>query len=261
MPAQTPSGWRMVSQSMPRARFSSDSPISSDGTPQANSTISMPRFTSPRDSTTVLPCSRVVLRTRSSKFSSSSVLNLKKTRARSTAGVSIQPGNAARGGFDGLVDVRRCAQRRFGNDFAGGRIVNRRRGNVFYFAPFAAKPDRTRFKSFGHIKKHRASSTNIQRSSASKLQIPSTKLQRNSKHQHPNNDARHSFWSLCVWCFSGAWMLVLGASSHRDSASDCFTNSSPRHSPSALTTLVAAAAFCAALRSAWRFTRSACVVK
>ena len=52
-----------------------------------------------------------------------------------------------------------------------------------------------------------------------------------------------------------------GASHPRDNASDCFTNSSPLHSPSALTTLVAVAAFCAALRSAWRLTRSACVVK
>ena len=39
------------------------SPINSDGTPQANSTISIPRLTSPRDSTSVLPCSRVLLRT------------------------------------------------------------------------------------------------------------------------------------------------------------------------------------------------------
>src|ERR1051326_4133671 len=71
------------------------SPISSEGTPQANSIISIPRFTSPRDSTKVFPCSRVLQRTSSSKFSSSSILNLKKIRARSTGGVSIQAGNAA----------------------------------------------------------------------------------------------------------------------------------------------------------------------
>ncbi len=113
-----------------------------------------------------------------------------------------------------------------------------------------------------------------------------------------------------VWSFSGAWMLVLGASFKKSSklqaptsreipkfniqtnshgafwcldleaslelgcwclelhylanASDCFTNSSPVHSPSACTIFfcgAAAAAFCAALRSDWRFTRSACVVK
>jgi len=95
MPAQTPSGWRIASQSMPRAMFSNTSPIRSDGTPQANSTISMPRFTSPRDSTRVLPCSRVLHLTRSSKFSSSSVLNRKKMRARSVGGVSHQAGKAA----------------------------------------------------------------------------------------------------------------------------------------------------------------------
>ena len=95
MPTHTPSGWRMVSQSMPRAMFSSASPISSDGMPQANSTISMPRFTSPRDSMRVLPCSRVLHLTRSSKFSSSSVLNRKRMRARSVGGVSHHAGNAA----------------------------------------------------------------------------------------------------------------------------------------------------------------------
>jgi len=95
IPTQTPSGWRMASQSMPRAMFSRTSPMRSEGMPQANSTISMPRFTSPRDSTSVLPCSRVLQRTMSSKFSSISILNRKKIRARSTGGVSIQFGNAA----------------------------------------------------------------------------------------------------------------------------------------------------------------------
>ena len=85
----------MVSQSMPRAMFSRLSPISSDGIPQANSTISIPRRTSPRDSTSVLPCSRMLPRTSSSKCSSSSVLSRKKTRARSVGGVSAQPGKAA----------------------------------------------------------------------------------------------------------------------------------------------------------------------
>jgi hypothetical protein len=47
----------------------------------------------------------------------------------------------------------------------------------------------------------------------------------------------------------------------RASAALCFTKSSPLHSWSLLTVLASAAAFCAALRSAWRFTRSACVVK
>ncbi|MSR65771.1 MAG: c-type cytochrome [Pedosphaera sp.] len=45
-----------------------------------------------------------------------------------------------------------------------------------------------------------------------KLQIPNSKLQRNFNLQAPNSEPsarRHlKFW---VWCFSGAWMLVLGA--------------------------------------------------
>ena len=39
IPAQTPSGWRMDWESMPRETFSSESPIISVGMPQATSTI------------------------------------------------------------------------------------------------------------------------------------------------------------------------------------------------------------------------------
>ena len=67
MPPQTPRGCRIASQSMPRATLGSTSPMSNDGMPQENSTISMPRRTSPRDSTNVLPCSRVTLCANSSK--------------------------------------------------------------------------------------------------------------------------------------------------------------------------------------------------
>jgi hypothetical protein len=63
IPTQTPKGWRIVSQSFPRAMFSSVSRLSNDGMLQANSTTSMPRRTSPRDSIKVLPCfSRVAAR-------------------------------------------------------------------------------------------------------------------------------------------------------------------------------------------------------
>ena len=41
MPTQTPNGWCIVSQSTPRARFSSVSPIRSVGMPQAYSMFSM----------------------------------------------------------------------------------------------------------------------------------------------------------------------------------------------------------------------------
>ena len=43
IPAQTPSGWRQVSQSTLRATFSSVSPKSRDGAPHAYSMFSIPR--------------------------------------------------------------------------------------------------------------------------------------------------------------------------------------------------------------------------
>ncbi len=43
MPTQTPNGWWMVSQSTPRAMFSSVSPMSNVGMPQAYSMFSIPR--------------------------------------------------------------------------------------------------------------------------------------------------------------------------------------------------------------------------
>ena len=48
MPTQTPTGWRIVSQSTLVAMFGSDCPMSRLGMPQANSTISMPRCTAAR---------------------------------------------------------------------------------------------------------------------------------------------------------------------------------------------------------------------
>ena len=59
MPAHTPTGWRIVSQSTCRAMLASDWPMIRLGMPQANSTISMPRWTDARASASVLPCSRV----------------------------------------------------------------------------------------------------------------------------------------------------------------------------------------------------------
>src|SRR3954463_4567115 len=95
MPTQTPSGMLMVSQSTPRAMFRSESPKSSVGMPQAYSMFSMPRKIEPRASAWVLPCSRETVWQSLSKFASTSWRYLKKTRARSTGGVSRQAGKAA----------------------------------------------------------------------------------------------------------------------------------------------------------------------
>ena len=61
MPATTPSGWRSVQLSMPVETWSVKSPLSSCGMPQANSTMSMPRVTSPCASVNTLPCSAVII--------------------------------------------------------------------------------------------------------------------------------------------------------------------------------------------------------
>ena len=49
----------------------------------------------PRASTSVLPCSSEMLAHSRSKFASTSWRYLKKSRARSMTGVSLQPGKAA----------------------------------------------------------------------------------------------------------------------------------------------------------------------
>jgi hypothetical protein len=57
IPAQTPRGWRKENASMSVETWSEYSPLSSWGSPQANSTTSIPRITSPLASSRTLPCS------------------------------------------------------------------------------------------------------------------------------------------------------------------------------------------------------------
>ena len=79
IPAQTPTGWRMVKVSTPDATPSEYSPLSRCGMPQANSTTSSPRVTEPLASGTVLPCSLDSNSASSSMFSNNSSRNLKIT--------------------------------------------------------------------------------------------------------------------------------------------------------------------------------------
>ena len=95
MPATTPSGWRSVQLSMPVPIWSVKSPLSSCGVPQANSTTSMPRVTSPCASLKTLPCSAVIIAAKVSRCCCSSSRKRSSTRARRIGGVSAQPGNAA----------------------------------------------------------------------------------------------------------------------------------------------------------------------
>ena len=63
--------------------------------PQANSTTSMPRATSPSASAWVLPCSWEMARAMSAACLSSSSLNLNMKRARFSGGVRPQAGAAS----------------------------------------------------------------------------------------------------------------------------------------------------------------------
>ena len=90
MPAQTPTGWRCDQLSTFVPTFSLNSPFSICGMPQANSTTSRPRPTSPLASSKVLPCSSDIMRARSSMRFSIRVLRLNITRWRRSGGVAAQ---------------------------------------------------------------------------------------------------------------------------------------------------------------------------
>ena len=95
MPATTPSGWRIDQASMPVPTASVYSPFSRCGMPQANSTTSRPRCTSPSASDSTLPCSAVMIAESSRRSRSSSSFSLNMTRARRSGGVAAQAGQAA----------------------------------------------------------------------------------------------------------------------------------------------------------------------
>ena len=96
MPAHTPSGWRNDRRSTPVPTFSLNSPLSSCGMPQANSTTSMPRTTSPLASASVLPCSELTRSASSSICCSSRSLSLNMMRARRSGVTAAHLGRASR---------------------------------------------------------------------------------------------------------------------------------------------------------------------
>ena len=87
MPATTPSGWRSDQLSISGPTLRLNSPLSRCGIPQAKSTTSIPRASSPSASACVLPCSREIARAISSAFFSRSSLNLKNGRTRFIGGI------------------------------------------------------------------------------------------------------------------------------------------------------------------------------
>ena len=72
MPATTPSGWRIEETSTRLETWVDSSPLSWVVMPQASSTISRPRATSPSASECTLPCSAVISAAISSRWASSS---------------------------------------------------------------------------------------------------------------------------------------------------------------------------------------------
>jgi len=96
IPAQTPSGWRKDQASTPEETWSEYSPFSSCGIPQANSTTSSPRSTSPFASSSTLPCSEETIRASSSTLRSSSSRKANMTLARRLREASDQSTKASR---------------------------------------------------------------------------------------------------------------------------------------------------------------------
>jgi hypothetical protein len=90
MPAHTPSGWRKEYASMSVETWSEYSPLSNCGSPQAYSTTSMPRITSPFASSSTLPCSEATIRVISSMWRSTRSRNANITRARRVSDTSPQ---------------------------------------------------------------------------------------------------------------------------------------------------------------------------
>ncbi len=124
MPAQTPTGWRCDQLSTLVPTFSLNSPFSICGMPQANSTTSVPRMTSPRASENTLPCSTVI-----SRASSSSVLLEQRLEPehdpRALQRRRGRPGRQrSLGRGDGRTGLVGAGIGHFAPDLAGGRVVH-----------------------------------------------------------------------------------------------------------------------------------------
>ena len=94
IPATTPNGCISDQESIPCPTLTECSPFNKCGMPQANSTTSSPRVTSPAASFSTFPCSAVIILARFSRLASTSSLNLKSTLARFKGVVSDQAGKA-----------------------------------------------------------------------------------------------------------------------------------------------------------------------
>src|SRR3954466_10110572 len=90
-----PSGWRTEYTSTLVEAFSVNPPFNKCGTPQANSTTSWPRDTSPSASETTLPCSAVMILANSGLRAFNSSRKLNRIALRLASEVSRHTGNAS----------------------------------------------------------------------------------------------------------------------------------------------------------------------
>ena len=95
IPTQTPRGCISEWLSTPVPTLAECSPFCRCGMPQANSTTSRPRVSSPTASENTLPCSSLMMRASLSMFSSNSALKRNITRARFNGEWRAHPGNAS----------------------------------------------------------------------------------------------------------------------------------------------------------------------
>ena len=130
MPATTPSGWRSECESTPEDTDGVASPLSRWPRPQANSTTSRPRVTSPVASESTLPCSRVISAARSSRWPCTSSRNANITCARLVSDAPPQRrAPAAAAARTARSTSAALANGTARDDLAGGGIASPRRGD------------------------------------------------------------------------------------------------------------------------------------
>ena len=118
----TPSGCRVECTSTFVEAFSVKPPLIKCGMPQANSTTSWPRLTSPSASESTLPCSEVMIAASSFFRAFSSSRKAKRIWVRLVREVSRHFGNAAERRGDDFIDVVLRSERELCGDLTGGRI-------------------------------------------------------------------------------------------------------------------------------------------
>ncbi len=124
MPATTPRGSSTVRMSTPVEISELDEPFSWLRMPHANSTFSMPRATSPRASSSTLPCSRVTAAASSSRLASSSSRRRNREPVRRVNEEELQARRRLDRRLHGGVDLRGRCQGDLGRLDSERRVVD-----------------------------------------------------------------------------------------------------------------------------------------